>query len=123
MGMVQNMAETIIVIGIIAILTVLVAFGALFFKRGSKYFSLNIFKQIKNFNLIFGIFLYVAPMPIYLWALKSVDLAIIFPINALTYVWVSLLSVRFLGEKMNKYKWLGITSIILGVSMISFSAV
>jgi len=119
----QNMVETIIIMGIVAVLTIIAAFGALFFKKGAAKFSLNPFEQITNFNLMFALLLYAATVPFYLWALKSVDLAIIFPINSLTYVWVSLLSMKFLGEHMNKYKWLGIASIILGVAMISFAVV
>lgn len=70
-----------------------------------------------------GVFFYVLPMPLYFWALKNADLAIVFPINSLTFVWVIMLSIKFLGEQMNKYKWLGITSIGLGVAMISYSVV
>jgi len=117
------MVETIIIIGLVALFTVSVAFGAYFFKRGSEKFSFNPFEQLTNYNLMLGVFFYTLPMPVYLWALKNVDLAIVFPINALTFVWVSLLSVKFLGERMNKYKWLGIAGIVIGVAMISYSAV
>ena len=36
--------------------------------------------------------------------LKGGDLSILYPFVALTYIWVSLLSVKFLGEKMNLIK-------------------
>ena len=41
---------------------------------------------------------------------------------ALVYVWVSLLSMFFLKEKMNKTKWLGVILIILGVTLIGLGA-
>lgn len=121
--MVLSMVEPIIIVIVVALLTVSVAFGAFFFKKGSAKFSFNVYEQLTNFNLMLGVFFYLLPMPVYFWALKNADLFIVFPINALTYVWVIMLSVKFLGERMNKYKWLGITSIVLGVTMISYSVV
>jgi len=55
-------------------------------------------------------------------ALKGGDLSILYPFVSVTYVWVALLSVRFLGEKMNKFKWIGIAMIILGVSFIGIGS-
>lgn len=117
------MAEAIFVVAVVALLTVSVAFGALFFKLGSAGFSFNVYRQLRNYNLILGVLFYMLPMPVYLWALKNADLAVVFPVNALTYVWVSFLSVRFLRERMNKYKWIGIASVIFGVALISYSVV
>ena len=117
------MVETIVVVGIVAVLTVSVAFGALFFKLGSVKFSFSVAEQLRNYKLMLGVFFYLLPMPFYLWALKNADLAVVFPTNALTFVWVSLLSVRFLGERMNKYKCLGIAAIVFGVAMMGYSAV
>lgn len=123
------MVSELIVAGIVAGFTVVAAFGALFFKRGSAKFalSLNPLKLaagiLGNTNLLIGVFLYAAPTPVYLWALKNADLSLIYPINSLTYIWVSLLSVRFLGEKMNRFKWLGVACIVLGVSILAYSTV
>jgi uncharacterized membrane protein len=55
-------------------------------------------------------------------ALKGGDLSVLYPFVALAYIWVSLLSVKFLGEKMNKFKWLGIALIIIGVSFIGIGS-
>ncbi|MBI2549676.1 EamA family transporter [Candidatus Woesearchaeota archaeon] len=123
------MVETIVVAGIVAVFTVTAAFGALFFKKGASEFSLSIdiLKQlrgiIKNTNLLVGVFLYAAPTPVYLWALKNASLSLVYPITSLTYIWVSLLSMKFLRERMNRFKWLGISSIILGVSLLAYSTV
>lgn len=123
------MVKEIVVAGIVAAFTLVAAFGALFFKRGSSKFTLspNPFKlvigSLKNTNLIIGIFLYAAPTPVYLWALKNAPLSLIYPVNSLTYIWVSLLSVKFLGERMNRYRWLGVASIIIGVSLLAYSTI
>ncbi|MBI2580292.1 EamA family transporter [Candidatus Woesearchaeota archaeon] len=123
------MAEAIIAAGIVAAFTIVAAFGAVFFKRGSAKFALSLnplkfaVSSLRNINLLIGVFLYAAPTPVYLWALKNANLSLIYPINSLTYIWVSLLSVRFLGEEMNRHKWLGVACIILGVSLLAYSAV
>ena len=117
------MVETILAVGVVAAFTIVGAFGALFFKKGSADFSMNVLHQLKNTNLIIGVLLYAVPTPIYLWALKNADLSLLYPINSLTYIWVSLLSMKFLGERMNKYKWTGTGLIILGVIMLAYSIV
>jgi len=117
------MVEPLIVVVVVALFTSPAAVGAVFLKRGSAKFSLNLLEQLKNFNLLFGLSLYALPAPVYLWALKNADLSLIYPITALNYVWISFLSVKFLNEHMNKYKWIGIGAIILGVVMLSLSVV
>jgi len=117
------MPSLIIVIGVLFSLTFVAAFGALFFKRGAAKFSLNIFEQIKNTNLIIGAFLFGAPTLVYVWALSFAPVSLLYPLSSITYVWVALLSVHFLGERMNKYKWIGIGLIISGVSLITYSAI
>ncbi len=55
---------------------------------------------------------------IYIGALRLGRLSVLAPITSLTYIWVAFLSVRFLGEEMNKFKWLGIFTIIVGVVLL-----
>lgn len=117
------MAETIIALAVVAAFTIVASLGALFFKKGAARFSFNPLQQIKNTNLIIGLLLYIAPTPVYLWALKNANVSLLYPVNSLTFLWTSLLSVKFLGEKMNKHKWLGVASIILGVGLLAYSTV
>jgi drug/metabolite transporter (DMT)-like permease len=42
----------------------------------------------------------------------------LYPIIALTYVWVTLLSYALLPEKPNVYKNIGITAIVAGVAVM-----
>jgi len=69
-----------------------------------------------------GIALYAVGTALFIPALKGGDLSILYPFVSVTYVWVALLSVKYLGEKMNKYKWAGITLIILGVTFIGIGS-
>jgi len=110
-------------ISLVVISTVTGAFGSLFLKKGAEHFNLNLLKQLRNKNLIFGCLLFIAGTALYVPALSMERLSILYPITSLTYIWVALVSVRFLKEKMNKHKWLGISLIVIGIFLIScFSA-
>jgi uncharacterized membrane protein len=98
------------------------AFALLFLKKGSKKFNFKILQQIKNYYLIIGIFLYLLGFAFYIYALTLERLSVLYPFSALNYLWVSLISIKFLGEKMNQYKWTGLVLIILGIALTYFAA-
>jgi len=102
--------------GLVLIGAVIGAFGALLLKKGSRIVSLT------NLNLVLGILLYGVSAIFYLVALKREDLSILYPLVSIGYVWVCLLSVYFLKEKMNLWKWFGIVIIIIGVSFIGIGS-
>jgi uncharacterized membrane protein len=99
--------------------TLIGAFGILFIKKGSKEFNFNILKQLKNKNLMIGAILFVIGAIAYILALKMDELSIIYPLTSISYIWVSIISVKFLKEKMNTYKWIGIALIMLGIIVIA----
>ena len=100
--------------------SILGAFGALYLKKASSKFRIS--SQIKNINLIIGLFFYGFSTLIFLFALKFGELSIIYPLVSLTYVWVVLLSYFKLHESLNKFKIIGILLIVLGVSLIAYTA-
>lgn len=51
-------------------------------------------------------------------ALRDSELSLLYPVIALTYVWVSILSVLLLHEAMNPFKLAGVATIILGVGVL-----
>ncbi len=56
-------------------------------------------------------------------ALKRGELSVLYPIIALSYVWVALAAHYFIsGDSMNFIKWAGIGSIVLGVSFIGIGS-
>ncbi len=97
--------------------TFIVSIAQLFYKIGADKitFDLNI---IYDYPLFIGILLYCTAAIILVRALRYGELSILYPIYATNYIWVSLLAVMFLGDIMNILKWLGIFSIILGVTLI-----
>ena len=97
-------------------------FAPVLLKKASGEFNRNLFQQLKNFNLILGLVLYVLSAIVFVISLRGGDLSLLYPLVSVSYVWVSLLSIKFLREKMNKYKWTGIAFIILGVSLIGLGS-
>lgn len=98
--------------------SLLAGFGQICLKIGSMNLKRDLIKLIKNYVLISGIIFYGLSSVITIVALKGNELTVLYPIASLNYVWVSLLSMKFLKEKMNAYKWAGIATIIIGVTII-----
>jgi drug/metabolite transporter (DMT)-like permease len=95
------------------------AIGALFFKKSSSKIKLelkikSIIDMLKNKNLIIGLFFYILGAALLTFLLKTENLSLIYPLTSMTYIFIVFLSVKFLNEKMNKYKWLAVFLIIVG---------
>lgn len=116
------MATQLWAIGLVLIGTFVGAFGPILLKRGSSSFNLSIRALLKNYNVLVGLFLYCLSSIIFIPALRGGDLSILYPFVSVGYIWVSILSVKFLNEKMNVFKWLGIGLIIVGVSIIGLAS-
>lgn len=104
---------------IIIFATLIGSIGALYLKKSANRFSLRLDGTIKNKNLIIGIFFYGLSSVFFIITLKFGPLSILYPVVATSYIWVALFSIKFLNEKMNLLKWLGILFIILGVVLIA----
>ncbi len=112
------MSNTLIAVMLVVIAGIIGAFGALFFKKGSATIHRNIMTFVTNKYLYFGVALYVISTIFFVPALGLADLSLVYPLTSLTYIWVTLLSIKFLREKTNKYKWLGIVLILIGIVSI-----
>lgn len=100
----------------IIILTAVTAVGMIFLKLGSKKVNLkkSIF-TILNLKILLGGFLYFIASIYFVYLLKTRELSTLYPLTALTYLFVIMLSIMILKEKMNKEKWIGTSIIILGI--------
>lgn len=117
------MSRPFIILGLMIILTFIGAMGSLFLKLGSKNFHIeasikNIIILIKNWQVILGVFLYGLSSMIFIVVLKMTDLSIAYPMTSMSYIFVTILSYKFLKEKINKYKTIGIILIIIGVALV-----
>ena len=105
---------------LIVFCTLFTSVGQLFWKLGANRLQFNFFSLITNYPLIFGFVSYAIGTVLLLKALKLGELSVLYPFISLSFIWVSMLSIAFLGEVMTGLKWISIILIIMGVSLIGF---
>lgn len=108
--------------GLVILATFIGAFGALFFKLGANNLHRQLRAIITNWKLFIGVGLYGISAVIFLSGLKGGELSVLYPLSSLTYIWITLFSIKFLDERMNRWKWAGILLILVGVSFIGMGA-
>lgn len=116
------MATTLLSVILVVLATGIGAFGALALKYGANKMTRKDKWSFLNKTLITGVFLYGLSSIFFLTGLKDGDLSVLYPITSLSYIWISLLSIKMLHEKMNFYKWLGIAAILAGVVLIGIGS-
>jgi uncharacterized membrane protein len=121
--------------------TFVAAIGQLFYKLGAELDVLDILDIIFNQNifitlgtlvsdpvlrlgtiLLFGFIFYGVGAVLLVLALRKGELSVVYPIFAANYIWVILLSQRYLGEFVSISNWLGILFIIIGISFIGYGS-
>ncbi|MBW3014182.1 EamA family transporter [Candidatus Woesearchaeota archaeon] len=108
---------------IIALVCAFVAsFAQLLFKKGSEDMTIKLWQLLKSKNLVIGVIIYIIVTLFGLVAYHYGDLSVIYPLIATSFIWVALLSKKYLNENINIWKWLGIASIIIGIALIGFGA-
>jgi multidrug transporter EmrE-like cation transporter len=98
--------------------TVLGAAAQILMKIGMGHFRPDPVAIATNLPLVAGYVLYGMNTLLLVLALKEGELSMLYPIIALTYVWVTLLSYWLLREPANVYKNIGITTIVVGVAVL-----
>ncbi len=103
--------------------TLVGAAAQLFIKTGSGHlvrpgFMGAVVGMFTNPLLFTGYVLYGINTVLLSVALRDRELSLVYPIIALTYVWVSILSFAILHESMNFFKVAGIVTIVFGVAIL-----
>ena len=109
-----------LVLGLILFDTLIGAVAALVIKKGTNKSSLR--HLWKTPYLWGGLFLYGVSVLIYMIILPLEELTVIYPLVATSYIWATIFAVRFLGDKMNQWKYIGLVGIIIGVIFIGLGA-
>lgn len=73
---------------------------------------------IFNAPLMIGYSLYAISTVLLVLALREGELSILYPVIALTYVWVTALSVMVFHESMSFFKAIGVGLIVVGVAVL-----
>ena len=96
------------------------AIGTMLVKMGTnRYPLLRLWKSRQAWT---GVLLVLFSMGVYLLALHRERLSVVYPLASTTYIFTTLLSARYLGEKMNVFKWIAIIGIIGGVALIGMGS-
>lgn len=117
------MTTSIIAINLTVLVSVLNAIGALFLKKGAAKFNFSLIQMISNYYIIAGGIFYILSTMLFLIALKSGELSVLYPLAALSYIWVSLLSITILNEKISNIHALGIVLVVAGVITITLAGI
>lgn len=114
-----------IIIFITLIAAIIVAISQILFKKGisnKKVKPSNLLKILFKSKLVFiGMVFYLISLVIYLFALKSAPLSIVYPIFASSFIFVVIFSVLFLRERFSKYRFIGIIIIFIGIIVVALS--
>jgi len=108
--------------GMVLFCTLLTSTAQLFYKFGAETLEFNFLSIITNINLLAGILLYAVGGTILILSFRGGEVSVLYPIFATSYIWVSFLSIYFLGESMNIFKWLGVFTIIVGIVLIGYGS-
>lgn len=116
------MATKLWAIGIVLFSTLLTSTAQLFYKFGAAKLSFDILSLITNYELIAGMVLYAIGGILLILSFRGGEVSVLYPLFATSYIWVSFLSIYFLGEIMNIFKWSGIFTIIAGIVLIGYGS-
>lgn len=87
-------------------------------KVGAAHITPSFLGLVTNIPLMVGYCLYGINTVLLVLALREGELSMLYPIIALSYVWVTLASYSLLHEHPNFYKNAGIAVIVLGVAVL-----
>jgi uncharacterized membrane protein len=99
--------------------TLIGAYGALFFKKAANSFKKGILGILGSKELWLGGVLYGLAFILGMIPLKKEALSLIYPLSAMTYIWVIFISKKHLGEKITKYKIIGILLVVAGIFLVT----
>ena len=108
--------------GMVLFCTLLTSTAQLFYKYGSATLNFNILSIITNTSLLMGLLLYAVGGTILILSFRGGEVSVLYPIIATSYIWVSFLSIYFINESMNIFKWLGVFTIMMGIILIGYGS-
>ena len=108
--------------GVVLFCTLLTSTAQIFYKFGAERLEFSIMGLLTNYEIMMGILLYAVGGILLIVSLRGGEVSVLYPIIATSYIWVSFLSIYFLGESMNLFKWLGVITIMAGIILIGLGS-
>lgn len=116
------MATKLWAMAVMFFITFLTSTAQIFWKLGAESLSFDLLSIITNWQIIIGIILYSIAGILMIISFRGGDVSVLYPIVATSYIWVSFLSIFFLGETMNLFKWAGVLIIFSGIVLIGYGS-
>ena len=88
-----------------------------------KFGAMQLFETAlyQNYFILAGILLYILSGILMIYALGRGELSVLYPFVSVGFIWVNLFAVYFFQETIGPTRWLGIVSIIIGISFVGRS--
>lgn len=112
------MATKLWAICLVVLCTVLTSTAQIFYKFGAQDLPVI----FTNIPLLTGLLFYMLGAIVLVIAFKGGEVSTLYPVFATSFIWVSLMSNYFFDESLSIFKWLGIFSIIIGISLVSYGS-
>ncbi len=99
--------------------TLITASAQISWKLGVINLEPGLWNVVFNTGIIVGFVLYGIGAVILLICLKHGELSVIYPIVAMSFIWVNIISPKFFPtDTMSLLKWVGVFIVIIGVTFI-----
>jgi multidrug transporter EmrE-like cation transporter len=106
-------------VGLVSCCTILGAAAQILMKTGANRMTgAGLLGMASNLPLMAGYCLYGLSTLLLVLALKDGELSLLYPVIALTYVWVTVLSFLIFHDSINPWKLAGIVLIVSGVAVL-----
>jgi drug/metabolite transporter (DMT)-like permease len=106
-------------VGLVFCCTILGAAAQILLKTGANQLvHPSLLAMVTNLALLGGLSFYGVSTLLLVLALKDAELSLLYPVIALTYVWVTLLSLFIFHDRVNPVKLIGIGIIVVGVAVL-----
>lgn len=107
---------------LVSLCTILGAAAQIMMKMGAdpsiKGMIPTVIRIFTNLNLFVGYSLYGVSAVLLVLALRKGQLSMLYPVIALTFVWVAILSVLIFHEQLSILRIAGITTVVAGVALL-----
>ena len=107
-----------LVILLVILATFLTAAGQLLLKQASQKIEWDFIALITNYSLIAGIIVYAFSLGLLFLSLKFGELSVVYPLMALSFIWVTLISIIYFKELVTTTNMVGIGLIFVGGMLI-----
>jgi multidrug transporter EmrE-like cation transporter len=92
--------------------------GAVGLKAGAGRLKFTLLALLSNWQLIGGVFAYLASSVLFVKGMKHGELSVLYPLVAMGQIWTLLWGRVFFREPITRYKVIAVALILIGVALI-----